>query len=296
MFKTCPFCRGKIASDSTVCPLCARVLREKIESTRPSNEHLNQDNQGSERRAQGFTNAPKNEHDVSFVQVQIRKIKKLLSRKDVLVVGHDNYQKHKKGILVFISILFVIGLIYKWQTEPSTPIPVTPNYSERTIKKSKNLDGMSEISTMKANNPNYVSLSNGEILSQDLLYSKGLGQLEINNGTNLDAIAKLVIPSANRSVFTVYIRANSIYRISNVSDGSYRLFFSLGNDWDKNMRAFTVNSSYEVFEENFDFTTTRYREGSYIRSRYSTFRVTLNPVIGGRAKTDEIGATEFARY
>ena len=34
----------------------------------------------------------------------------------------------------------------------------------------------------------------------------------------------------------------------------------------------------------------------YINTIYSTFEVTLNPVIGGQAKTDEIDVLEFASY
>jgi len=78
--------------------------------------------------------------------------------------------------------------------------------------------------------------------------------------------------------------------------GCSDLFFNLGNDWDTAIKAFTVNSSYEVFEDLFNFTTREYEEDDYIRTRYSSFEVTLNPVIGGTAKTENINVVEFANY
>ena len=100
----------------------------------------------------------------------------------------------------------------------------------------------------------------------------------------------------NKSIFTVYIKANSTYEINKVSDGDYKLFFNLGNNWDTKAKAFTVNSSYEVFEDSFDFTTSEYEEGDYINTRYATFDVTLNPVVGGQAKTNGINAVDFGKY
>ena len=77
---------------------------------------------------------------------------------------------------------------------------------------------------------------------------------------------------------------------------NYKLFFNLGNDWNSQIKAFNVNSGYEVFEDLFDFTTREYGEGDYIRTMYSKFKVTLNPVIGGNAKTENVNAVEFANY
>ncbi|MFH1564603.1 MAG: hypothetical protein ABIC82_02010 [bacterium] len=133
-------------------------------------------------------------------------------------------------------------------------------------------------------------------MSKNSYYLNGLGELQIKNETSLDAIAKLVNTTLNKSVFTVYIKANTTYTINKVKDGNYKLFFNLGNDWDTEVKAFSVNSSYEVFEDLFDFTTREYEEGDYIRTKYSTFEVTLNPVIGGTAETENINVAEFANY
>lgn len=142
----------------------------------------------------------------------------------------------------------------------------------------------------------YVYTNYYSSLFKNLYYLNGLGELKIKNGTNLDAIAKLVNITTNKSIFTVYIKANNTYDINKISNGYYKLFFNLGNDWDADVKAFAVNSSYEVFEDNFDFTTSEYEEGDYMNTRYATFSVTLNPVIGGQAKTEKINVIEFGSY
>jgi len=106
---------------------------------------------------------------------------------------------------------------------------------------------------------NPISVPNGSVLSQNSYYINGFGELQIKNG-------------------------------------NYKLFFNLGNDWDSEIKAFTVNSGYEVFEDLFDFTTGEHKEGDYIRTEYSTFEVTLNPVIGGSAETENVSMEEFAIY
>lgn len=288
MRKPCPFCKKEVDSNVAVCPHCTRVLCETI-STNKSNYH-SQTNQQS-----ASNNKKSNDKNkfLSLLKLQFQKFKKLFSRNKAYVVGYNKQDKYKKIVLFFIAILFFVGLYTKNSRapEPSTPISVIPNSTKNnTIQTTKNTP------TQVKDPKTYFSLPNGSILSQNSFYINGLGELKIKNGTNLDAIAKLVNTTINKSVFTVYIKANSTYTISKVKDGNYKLFFNLGNDWDTNIKAFTVNSGYEVFEELFDFATREYKEGNYIRTSYSTFEVTLNPVIGGNAETENVNPAEFANY
>jgi hypothetical protein len=288
MRKSCPFCKKEVDSTAAVCPHCTRVLRETI-STNKSN-YYSQTNQHS---TSNNERSNYNNKLTSFLKLQILKIKKLFSRNKVYVVGYNKQDRYKKIILIFVIILFFIGLYTKNTRAPelSTPISVIPNSTENnTIQTTKN------IPTQIKDPKTYFSLPNGSVLFQNYFYLNGLGELKIRNDTNLDAIAKLVNTTINKSIFTVYIKANSTYVISKIKDGNYKLFFNLGNDWDADIKAFTVNSGYEVFEELFDFTTREYEEGDYIRVRYSTFEVTLNPVIDGNAETENVNLVEFANY
>lgn len=200
----------------------------------------------------------------------------------------ENWNK-SRFIVVLIITMYVLYLFQDQSTnininENSQPIPILPNEQTHSPLTTTN------------NSKNYISLTNGTILSKNSYFLTGSGELQIKNGTTLDAIAKLVSTDTNKSIFTVYIKAKSTYRIEKINDGNYKLFFNLGNDWDTVVKAFKVNSSYEVFEEQFDFATREYIEGNYINTEYSTFEVTLNPVYGGTAETENIDISEFAKY
>ncbi|HTX87151.1 MAG TPA: hypothetical protein VMC41_03775 [Candidatus Nanoarchaeia archaeon] len=131
-----------------------------------------------------------------------------------------------------------------------------------------------------------VSLDNGTILKQRSYYVQGDGTLEIDNGTGSDAVAKLIADGT--SVFTVYIKAGSNYTIKNITDGTYWLAFALGSDWDSTTNTFNQSAGYSSFADTFDFTTSN--------TQYTTFTVTLNPVEGGTAQTNNVDPQQFSAY
>jgi hypothetical protein len=281
MSKICPFCKKEVSPNDAVCSHCTRVLREKISINKTSYTQPTRQDTASDKRHKS-----KNDF-TSFLKLQTKKLKNLFSSNKTYVVGHNNRDKHKLFILIVIALLFFIGLYVKNNKPIPPPISVIPD----------NQSELNNIPKISQKDPkDYISLQNGTVFSKKSYYLNGLGELQIKNGTNLDAIAKLVNMTINKSIFTVYIKANSTYTIKNVKDGNYKLFFNLGNDWNSQIKAFNVNSGYEVFEDLFDFTTREYEEGDYIRTRYSKFEVTLNPVIGGNAETKNVNAVEFANY
>ena len=104
------------------------------------------------------------------------------------------------------------------------------------------------------------------------------------------AVAKLV--RGGSSTFTVYIKANSNYTITDISDGIYWLVFAQGLDWNSTTQKFRRNVQYSAFDKTFDFTTTKDYQYFY----YSEFEVTLHPVIGGTAETSSVDPEQFNAY
>lgn len=182
----------------------------------------------------------------------------------------NNFKKIAPYIVIIAIVLFVL---YQ-KGGNNVPVSVIPNneknYLEPTLA--------SVIPTKEPKD--YISLSNGKVFFRDTNNFWGDGELSINNGSDSDAILKLVNIATNKSVLTVYIKAKSVYDIAKISDGNYKVLFNLGNDWNDQLKAFNQNSSYEVFEENLDFITTN--------TKYSTFSITLNPVVGGDARTSDV--------
>ena len=135
-----------------------------------------------------------------------------------------------------------------------------------------------------------ISLVNGTIIKKNNSYLLGEGKLYIDNGASLDAVAKLI--RNGKSVLTVYIKSNSKYTMTNISDGVYWLAFAQGSDWDSTTEKFRRNIQYSVFDETLDFTTTE--DSAYYY--YPEFEVTLQPVVGGDAETSSVDPAKFNAY
>ncbi len=121
-----------------------------------------------------------------------------------------------------------------------------------------------------------ISLPTGTELKQ-LGGRRGPGALTVDNGTDRDAVVKLVeerVPPRTRQ--TVFIRARESWTIEGVPRGRYVLRFALGADWDEEANRFLVKPVYFEFADHFDFT------------RYGAFTVTLHRVSGGNAPANPI--------
>lgn len=260
--KHCPFCKSSISKSYETCPNCGRVLVEKIFSSKTSSSQtkVNQETFGYMDDFGKYVN--------KFI---------FLFRKNILLLI----------ILALIGWAFSSSEGNKYK---GNSISIIPNNVELSHQ-------VSVTPAIQGKDPQlYTSLETGTILGGVLKkgYFKGFGELQIDNGSEFDAVAKLVSLSINKSVYTVYIKAHTVFTVDKISDGSYKLFFNLGNDWDNNK--FIENNEYKVFEEDFDFVTTKLRDGKYIETKYTTFNITLNPVIQGKAQTDEVEPVEFANY
>lgn len=132
-----------------------------------------------------------------------------------------------------------------------------------------------------------LRLPNGKVLV-DNGSRDGLGQLTIQNGQDLDAVAVLTT-SDNKPVFSVSIQAQQTYEIDSIRDGTYNLFFALGNDWNDASSSFNLNASQERFDDPFPFQTTPIAGGL----QYQTYTVSLQPVAGGTATTSPVPAGQF---
>lgn len=127
-------------------------------------------------------------------------------------------------------------------------------------------------------------------------YRTGLGRLTISNGTESDAIAKLIDLRAGSSYREVYIQANSAATIDSIAIGDYELIFSLGRGYAPSLNKFLTNASYSKFDSTITFEEIKERVGNTITTNYDTYRLTLNKVVGGNAATSRISESEFTKY
>lgn len=185
--------------------------------------------------------------------------------------------RKRQSYYILFSILAVMGFTYYVYSNNKTDEPKTNTTSSENLAPPPKLPK--------------ISLPNGTVIDQVSSYMQGPGKLQIENGTNYDAIAKLVIN--NKSIYTVYIKANSTYTIEGISDGIYKLYFNSGESWFALDKKFLKNFGYSTFDDTFNFRTTVTQEGEYEHAKTTGFKVTLNPVISGKATTSDINQDEF---
>ena len=262
--KICPFCKERVGSNERECPNCRRILFENIgakQKSTPFEEVI------SNQRKEGLFSKAKN----TFFRF-INFVKKI------------NYSKliFNKYVVILFIVIFIIWIFSGDDVSYNsggTKVPLPAPVQQVS-------DDIVEFTPVTPS----ISLANGTILKKNTVYLQGNGKLYIKNGTNLDAIAKLIRDGA--SILAVYIKANSNYTMNSISDGIYWLAFAQGLDWDSTTQRFRRNVQYSSFDETFDFFTTE----DYRRIYYQEFEVTLHPVIGGTAETSPVDPAQFNAY
>ena len=113
---------------------------------------------------------------------------------------------------------------------------------------------------------------------------RGRGELLIKNGTDSDGVV-ILLDSAGKPAQAAYIRAAESFRMTEIADGAYRLYFTKGEGWDPARREFTRNVTRQRFADTLTFATTA--------TQYTGFEVTLYGVAGGNAATQNVPAAQF---
>lgn len=121
----------------------------------------------------------------------------------------------------------------------------------------------------------------------------GDGELTVENGLAWDAIAILSKhDDPNTPLTSVYINSEDSYTITSIPDDTYILYYSLGKDWDSEMKKFSIIDEYGRFEEPLEFEISRNIWGT---EYYQTYSATLHPVYGGTADTEEVSEDDFPK-
>jgi hypothetical protein len=126
-------------------------------------------------------------------------------------------------------------------------------------------------------------LANGTLL-KEAIARNGKGELSINNSLDLDAVAALTTMD-NANTLSVYVRSKSKLDITRIPDGTYKLFFMVGEDWDGVAGKFTRQVQYWVFEDTLLYKTTS--------TQNTIWSVTVDAFVGGTANTNSVDPSQF---
>ncbi|MBA2937020.1 hypothetical protein HZF08_01730 [Paenibacillus sp. CGMCC 1.16610] len=191
---------------------------------------------------------------------------------------HIFENKNSKNSTKFISLIFLMAIIF-----PIIYFSIFESKSQTTNSNS-NSNSSPKPSPTVSSHPSYPKPNNDtELIKSN---RSGLGELTISNGTQKDAIAKLVVD--RKAIRIVYISSHNNAKLTEIPDGEYSLFFALGDDYEP-----THFSFYDAFTSEFDkklnFQEIKEKDGT----SYSTYSVTLEAVPDGNARTSSVSKNEF---
>jgi hypothetical protein len=147
-----------------------------------------------------------------------------------------------------------------------------------------------------------VHYENGHYLRRSA--SGGDGVLQVKNGNRVDGVVVLTRQSDRKvPVIACYIRARQSFKVTGIPDGKYWIYYSLGRDWNTYTDGFIEVQDRGRFSDLAKYTTTTWTtswsDADYVYTqghvRYSGWKITLNPVVGGTARTETVSESAFPR-
>ena len=137
--------------------------------------------------------------------------------------------------------------------------------------------------------PSDMIPGNGVELHQVTRY--GIGELSVDNGTEFDAVVKLVDARTMRTERMMFVRSGSRASLGRIYAGTYLVRFTTGYNWQATSQTFERHARYLQFGETFDFEEIPQTD----RVLYSSYEVTLHPLRGGNIETTPLTEEEFLR-
>jgi hypothetical protein len=190
--------------------------------------------------------------------------------------------------LVVILALIVFSPFSQKSGRPTSPInnPIVPSASAFTPTNTTTLKTKlpTPLTTSPGESPTPVSTFDAARPATGMITSNnggGHGLLTVENGTNQDGIAILTLNDV--PVLASYIRSGDSFTMRGIQDGVYFLYFSTGTDW--NGKTFATSPTYKKFEDPFPFETKA--------TTYTSWRVTLQGVVGGNAAAENVNPNAF---
>lgn len=126
--------------------------------------------------------------------------------------------------------------------------------------------------------------------------TSGQGVLVVDNrGVGRDAVATL--KRGNSVILSVYVRGNSVARVTGIGDAGYHLYFSHGRDWIPQLRILSRDCEFARFDDPFTFetrVTTEETATHVITTTHFTEQTAfLMPTPAGNAPTSPVTPDEF---
>lgn len=110
---------------------------------------------------------------------------------------------------------------------------------------------------------------------------------KIENSGSSDVVVTLT--KGKNPDISVFVRKGRDFTVRGVPDGTYAIFYRSGGTWDNAAEGFGRNCSYSRFSNPLKFQTNR----SGNRITWQDWTITLDPVLGGNAPTEQVDPDDF---
>jgi DnaJ domain len=135
-----------------------------------------------------------------------------------------------------------------------------------------------------------ISLPNGtQIIKRRR--TGGYGKFAVDNGTAYDAVIELVDTQSKRAIRAFYVGAGQNFTEDHIGLGTYAIYYMTGEGWNASTKLFNRVTEFGSFDEKATFAEQRNDETGEVD--FHVFRITLQPVAGGTARTSGLNADEF---
>lgn len=190
-------------------------------------------------------------------------------------------------VLLVLVIVAVAGCLAPGgTTTPSAaaPVPTTvgsvPAQTLVSQTTPAHPTGVLVTQTYRPDRPKTGSLVSGRNLDN------GYGALEVDNTAGSgDAVVVLTRSGSKTPLMAFYLRKGEVFHNSGIGDGTYDLYFILGEGWDPGAKEFTSGQRFQKFEDPLVYET--------IGNQYTEYTVTLYGVSDGNAETDTVSEENF---
>ncbi len=214
---------------------------------------------------------------------------------------------NNSGYLWLIGIAVVIGIIIAISNSNQSTSSYLDNYSSPSTSSNNSSNDNSYNSPATNTTPiqEYTHPVESEYKGNQLkdgaspldgCFGKGIysgnATLTIDNGGSSDAIVCLYSVDEGRTIRNEYVRKNSSFTMSNITQGTYKIRVFYGNDWNPTLtNSCGTKGNFESDVHFSEFDGTEYFEDS--ERGYTTATITLYTVAGGNASSSSIDQSTF---
>jgi len=153
--------------------------------------------------------------------------------------------------------------------------------------------------TQQPTTPEYSLQVGAEPLGQGIYESESRSTVKVSNGTDTDVLIKMVNTenSQNTLVRNFYIPKNNVFMAEQLPEGSYKVAYAHGSDWNLNEKCFNRKRSFSIADSILVIRKTKTEidgpNGRQVQTNYGGYNIDLKGSTNGNFSSHPINENKF---